>query len=224
VRTWFDPTSKEGDLEDAIKLIKGAKQGILFLMFQPGNMETARLYKEIFKRTKEPNAPFISGVINIDPGGKKTPSITFVNKGKEEYGDMSIVTPSNIKKDFGFWKVELARPTVTIHSKAIVIDPFGSKPVVITGSNNMGEKASQSNDDNLNIILDNKELAQSYAVHMQSVYHHYRWRFYRSKVTDKNGNEIDNKPKWKGLVRNAEWQGWYNSGLNKKEKDFWFGK
>ncbi|MGC4102878.1 phospholipase D-like domain-containing protein [Ferruginibacter sp.] len=224
IRTWFDPTKELADLNDAIDLINKAKQGILFLMFQPGSMETALLYKAIYDRTKEKNPIFINGVINIDPGGSKTPSIQFMNKGKREDGDMTIVTPANIKQDFGFWKTELARPTVTIHSKAIVIDPFGKNPVVITGSNNMGKKASESNDDNLNIITGNSALAQSYAVHMLSVYHHYRWRFYRSKVTDKDGNEKDNTPKWKGLKRSDVWQGWFDKGSSKKEIDFWFGK
>lgn len=223
IRTWFDPTQKTGDLNDAINLINSAKQGIIFLMFQPGSMKTALLYNAIYKRTKEKNSPYINGVINVDPGGKKNPSIQFMNNGKKENGDMTIVTPSNIKKDFGFWKQELPKPMVTIHSKAIVIDPFGDNPIVITGSNNMGKKASEQNDDNLNIITGNARLAQSYAVHMISVYHHYRWRFYRSKVTDKNGKELDNKPKWKGLIESDEWQGWYDSGMNKKEIDFWFG-
>jgi hypothetical protein len=67
-------------------------------------------------------------------------------------------------------------------------------------------------------------MAQSYAVHMLSIYHHYRWRFYRSHVTDKNGKPIDSKPRWNGLVKGDEWQSWYKTGMNRKEIDFWFGQ
>jgi phosphatidylserine/phosphatidylglycerophosphate/cardiolipin synthase-like enzyme len=223
IRTWFTPTKAKADMQEAMNLINGAKQGILFLMFKPGSLKSAVLYNAIYERTKKQNAPFIAGVINADPGGKETPTIQFLDKGKKQNGDMTLLTPTNIKKEFGFWKTEPAPQTVTIHAKTVVIDPFGDDPIVICGSHNMGNKASQSNDDNLNIIRGNKLLAETFAVNMLALYHHYRWRFYRAKVTDKKGNELDNKPKWKGLVRHADWQDWYKTGWNKKESDFWLG-
>lgn len=224
IETWFTPTKDQADMQEALKLIAGAKQGILFLMFKPGTIDSADLYMAIEKRSKEKDPIFVNGVINTDPGGKKKPTITFMNKGKAEKGDLFILTPSNIKNDFSFWKQELSPPMVTIHSKTILIDPFGDNPILITGSHNMGKKASRSNDDNLNIIRGNKALAETYAVHMLSVYHHYRWRFFRSKVTNKEGEEISTKPLWKGLVRSDKWQDWYKAGPNKRELDFWMGK
>jgi len=224
IKTWFTPTNDEADMKEAISLIKNAQNGILFLMFKPGSLQSAVLYKTIYDRTKEKDPLFIHGIINADPGGKKNPTIQFVNKGSKQKGDLSIATPANIKDEFEFWSSELPPPLVTIHSKTILIDPFGKKPVLITGSHNMGNKASRSNDDNLNIIIGDRELAETYAVHMLSVYHHFRWRFYRSKITNKKGKETDAKPKWKGLVRNDKWQSWYSSGSNKREIDFWLGK
>jgi phosphatidylserine/phosphatidylglycerophosphate/cardiolipin synthase-like enzyme len=211
IKTWFTPTKGAGDMNEAIELINNAKDGILFLMFKPGSIDTALLYKKIYERTKEENAPFIHGVINNDPGGKKEPTIQFVDKGKKQNGSFDFATPTNLKENFGFWKEEPATPSVTIHSKTILIDPFGDNPILITGSHNMGLKASRSNDDNLNIIKDNPQLCQSYAIHMLAIYHHYRWRFYRSK----------HGAKWKGLIRDASWQSWYDKGNNKKELDFW---
>lgn len=224
IGTWFTPTKDLADMAEVLDLIAKAKKGILFLMFKPGTMDSAVLYKAIHARSKEKDPIFVNGVINTDPGGKKTPSIVFMNKGKEEQGSMAILTPSNIKKDFSFWEQELPAPMVTIHSKTILIDPFGDNPILVTGSHNMGNKASKSNDDNLNIIRGNKALAETYAVHMLSVYHHYRWRFYRSQVTNKAGEETSSKPLWKGLVRSDKWQDWFKSGPNKRELDFWMGK
>src|SRR6185436_15084598 len=103
-----------------------------------------------------------------------------INKNKVEPGDLNVVLPSGIDEDFQFWMQEVGKQNVTIHSKAIVIDPFGKKPILLTGSHNMGEKASRANDDNLNIIEGNPALVQAYTIHMLAVYHHYRWRFYRS--------------------------------------------
>jgi len=88
-----------------------------------------------------------------------------------------------------------------IHSKVIVIDPFSSDSVVITGSHNMGPKASQKNDENLVIIQGNASLAQSYAVNIMSVYDKYRWRYKMSQDKEYSG--------WKGLQDNDEWQDSY---------------
>jgi phosphatidylserine/phosphatidylglycerophosphate/cardiolipin synthase-like enzyme len=54
---------------------------------------------------------------------------------------------------------------------------FGEFPVVMTASHNMGPKASADNDENLVIIENNRKLAIEYAVHIKSLYDHYRWRF-----------------------------------------------
>ncbi len=59
-----------------------------------------------------------------------------------------------------------------IHSKYVVVDPFGSA-TVITGSHNLGFKASYSNDENLLIISGNKRLAMYYMVDNLDVYDHY---------------------------------------------------
>ena len=39
-----------------------------------------------------------------------------------------------------------------VHSKVVLIDPFGNHPVLMTGSHNLGPKASGTNDENLLII------------------------------------------------------------------------
>jgi phosphatidylserine/phosphatidylglycerophosphate/cardiolipin synthase-like enzyme len=47
---------------------------------------------------------------------------------------------------------------------------------VITGSHNLGYKASYQNDENLVIIRGNRALAISYAIHVLDVYDHYVMR------------------------------------------------
>src|ERR1700693_3230496 len=64
-----------------------------------------------------------------------------------------------------------------IHSKVVVVDPFGAKPVVMTGSHNLGPKASGKNDDNLVIIEDAPGLAAAYAVNILGIYDQYKWRY-----------------------------------------------
>ena len=59
------------------------------------------------------------------------------------------MVPKAIKDAFHDWQAEVMNQGVHVHSKVIVIDPFGKKPVVITGSHNLGFKASTKNDDNI---------------------------------------------------------------------------
>lgn len=56
-----------------------------------------------------------------------------------------------------------------VHSKVIVIDPNGDKPIVVTGSHNFSAAVSGKNDENLVIIEGNKALA---TVRERALRHH----------------------------------------------------
>jgi phosphatidylserine/phosphatidylglycerophosphate/cardiolipin synthase-like enzyme len=81
---------------------------------------------------------------------------------------------------------------------AVVIDPYGANPVVMTGSHNMGPRASSVNDENLIIITGNGELASQYAGNIMEIYAQYRWR--------QSVQKQDGKPKWQGLADDDAWQ------------------
>jgi phosphatidylserine/phosphatidylglycerophosphate/cardiolipin synthase-like enzyme len=79
----------------------------------------------------------------------------------------------------GWQKEILSAGFAIIHDKILVIDPFADDCVVVTGSHNLGHKASFDNDENLVIIEGNKKLAVAYATHVLDVYDHFasRYRF-----------------------------------------------
>jgi len=114
---------------------------------------------------------------------------------------------------------------VIVHSKCIVIDPFGARPCVMTGSHNMGPKASRDNDDNLVIIDGHAKLAEAYAVYIMGVYNQYRWRYYqrqaeqgKSATTAAQGAVAT----WAGLVNGDTWQTRYFApGPEQRELAFW---
>src|SRR5262249_16782287 len=83
-------------------------------------------------------------------------------------------------------------------SKVVVIDPYGDHPVVMTGSHNMGPKASGVNDENLLIIEGDGDLASQYAGQIMEIYSQYRWR---QSVPLEHGD-----PKWKGLADEDDWR------------------
>jgi hypothetical protein len=130
----------------------------------------------------------------------------------------SVMVPHNIKSQFHTWEQELLGASmVNIHSKVIVIDPFGQHPVLMTGSHNLGYKASTENDDNLVIIEGNAPLAAAYAINIISIYQTYRWNSYVE------AHRQDPKV-WHGLVDNDAWQASYLSGDQLAETKFWMGQ
>jgi len=127
-----------------------------------------------------------------------------------------VLVPANVKAKYGQWEVELkGASSVMIHSKVVIADPFGDHPVVMTGSHNLGMKASKENDDNLIIIEGNNTLAQAYALNIIAIFQEYRWRQYvTAHATDPNG--------WQGLGKDDTWQDGHLTA-DAAELNFWLG-
>ena len=160
---------------------------------------------------------FVHGIMNQDPGGKATP-LVFIHKNNvpKQSTDFDTITPKAIGGAFSYWQDEISPKMVTIHSKVVIIDPFGDHPVVMTGSHNLGPKASTKNDDNLNIIENNPSLASQYAVNILSVYDHFHWRY--SLANNNAGSKA-----YTGLSTDPQWMQVYQTDRNLKEIDFLFG-
>ena len=242
------PTKGE-DLEYARQLINCAEQGILFLFFNPGAFEPAdkpeqwTLLQNILARHQQgaPNydgALYIHGVVNQEIAGLTTEGTAKPSRHAaldptiaspvKLYGSgdappipvtYELMVPKQIKGAFRNWQTEVMNQGVHVHSKVIVIDPFGKKPVVITGSHNLGYKASTKNDDNMMIVQGNAPLAAAYAANIIAIYQAYRWNTY----VDAHER---NPQVWHGLVDNADWQaGYLQTGSNDlAEIKFWLGE
>lgn len=221
VRLWFTPTVGQIDLKEARKIIVGAKQAILFLMFNPGPKDT--LLNEIIKAARTGTAGkrlYIHGAINQDPSTTKNP-VQLFDRGNSLKADYEVVLPAAIDEATKFFRRELKKLPQTfamVHSKVVLVDPFGKHPVLLTGSHNLGPKASGANDENLLIIRDAPGLAAAYATNIMAVYNQYRWRF-RRQTQPKN-------KRWKGLKDSDTWQkGYLKPGsLPLREIDFWVGE
>jgi phosphatidylserine/phosphatidylglycerophosphate/cardiolipin synthase-like enzyme len=228
VSTWFAPLRGGLDLADARALIDQATQGILFLMFNPGR--TGTLLNDIMARadptstTYDPDL-YVHGVLNQDPeAGSKDPALVgLIHRGQLDEADPDIVLPGKIDERFSSWEKEIDRLSlVMVHSKIVVLDPFGEHPVVMTGSHNLGPQASAHNDDNLNLITGAPRLAAAYATHIMAVYTNYRWRYVRSARARAAGQA------WSGPVNSAAWQDAYFTGPDaagrRRELAFWLGE
>jgi phosphatidylserine/phosphatidylglycerophosphate/cardiolipin synthase-like enzyme len=221
ITAWNTPVSKLVDLEDAKKRIEAAAAGVIFLMFNPGPKNT--LLNTILALDTE--KLFIHGVVNQDPGGKKAPLINLTHKGTQLPSKrFSAILPASLQNSRSWFDKEFTFNRVMIHSKVVVIDPFGKKPVVMTGSHNMGPKASGKNDDNILIIENAPGLASEYAVNILGVYGHFKWLFNQSLRKTK-GEKASKKasPQYDGNFDDDKWQKRYAGGVNLRENEFWLG-
>ena len=251
VTPWFVKTSAQQDLQFARQLINSAKQGILFLFFNPGVFESDpnrwTLLQNILERHDpsgqgyDPNL-YLCGVVNqdipqlteaggagkgqrpsaaaMDPTVSAPSPVTLFKNGIEPPMRLShdVLVPHNIKTQFHNWEQELlGAGIVNIHSKVIVLDPFGENPVVMTGSHNLGFKASNANDDNLIILQGSNALAAAYAIHIVAIFQNYRWNSYVE------AHRQDPRV-WHGLVDADSWQQSYLTGAELEELKFWFGQ
>jgi phosphatidylserine/phosphatidylglycerophosphate/cardiolipin synthase-like enzyme len=255
---WFVKTSAQQDLTAARARINGAKDGILFLFFNPGQFQQdpARrtLLQDIMDRGRDATSAhydaglYIRGVVNQDipllttaaaaaaaPAGGPAPAapagmtmtpppnqpkpVQLYESGKQKAQGLGhqVLVPGNVKSKFHDWEKELLGASlVNVHSKVIVIDPFGDKPVLMTGSHNLGYKASHANDDNLLIVENNAPLAIAYALNIIAIFQTYRWNHYvELHRQDPNA--------WHGPKDTDTWQTSYLSGDSLRELQFWMG-
>jgi phosphatidylserine/phosphatidylglycerophosphate/cardiolipin synthase-like enzyme len=218
-RLWFTPTIDQVDLDEAKKIILGAKQAILFLMFNPGPRET--LLNSIIQRARKGERGkrlYIKGAINQDPSTVKNP-VQLFDQGNVTHADYDVTLPAAIDKATRWFVREMKKLPKTfamVHSKVVLVDPFGD-PILLTGSHNLGPKASGKNDENLLIIRNAPQLAAAYATNIMAIYNQYRWRFRRQQ-------QPKNK-QWKGLQDNDAWQNGYlkPGSAALREIDFWAG-
>lgn len=220
VRLWFTPTVGQVDLTEARKIITSARQAILFLMFNPGPKDT--LLNGIIRTARTGLAGkrlYIHGAINQDPSTTANP-VELFEAGNSEKADFEVVLPAAIDEITTFWHKELVKLPGTfamVHSKVVLVDPFSAHPVLITGSHNLGPKASGTNDENLLIIRDAPGLAAAYATNIMAIYNQYRWRFRRQTQAKSK--------RWKGLKDEDTWQkGYLKAGSRAlREINFWVG-
>lgn len=182
---WFTRTKGKVDLAALDAAIKGAQDGVLFLMFQPGG---SGALKTIRDRAKANPALYVRGVVSTLPSDaaddENSVKVDLQADTSKQGMTLDVVQPRGVNA-LANWAATVARKEfltmqggvigfAIVHSKVIVIDPF-TNPVVITGSHNFSGNASTANDENFAIVRGNAELAASYAAHIMGVYDHYRW-------------------------------------------------
>jgi phosphatidylserine/phosphatidylglycerophosphate/cardiolipin synthase-like enzyme len=217
VDCWFTRLSRQIDTAELVELVRGARQGIFFVMFQPGNEPVQTLLE--MQETKD---LYVRGVATqFSSHGKE--QFKLLKKDPQEYF-LDSAEASGVSRTVGEWAVEGAASDfkkhvghAITHSKVIVIDPFGEEPIVVTGSHNFSKSASEKNDENFLVIRGHPEIAMHYAVNAMQTYNHYRWRAYLEE------SAREDRTPWQFLSRNPDWQRRRKVGEGKRMLAFWHG-
>jgi hypothetical protein len=224
-KIWFSPNTERKtkpangaatpvDLEEAFALIRGAQQAVLFLAFIPGTPSILDVVRET--QLAKP-ALFVRGALTDEDQAAQYVDL-FHRDGGE--ADARVVPALGIPDEFAWWERELYKlGHAVIHDKIAVIDPFSDDCAVITGSHNLGFKASYANDENLVIVRGDRAVAEAYTAHVLDVYDHYRWRFVVQEAARKG--RLDDA--WDGLDRQDRWQDKYFAAHSptRKDREFW---
>jgi phosphatidylserine/phosphatidylglycerophosphate/cardiolipin synthase-like enzyme len=222
VNIWFARTTGQPEMNAVEDLVAKAQQGVLFLMFEPGQSPIENAILKL--KVSRPDL-FVKGVIStMDKNDQTKGSVTLVRRGDMNIPPIDVIVPTGLDDNVTGWADEVSRPAflrdigfAIIHSKVVVIDPNGSKPVVVTGSHNFSVTASTKNDENLIIIQGSSALAQAYAVNIQSVYDHYEFRAV-AKLMESEGKNVVNSMK-----DPKAWQPAWFKGDKQEELKFWLG-
>lgn len=245
------PTEKPNDMTRVFELIAGAKHAVLFLAFDPGNnsiLDAAgrALAKNpaLFVRgalTSAERARNFSaalhqgGAADASPSASAKQKVTVVGEPagkKKSAGKNTAPQPDfravpagavTAKDAFGAWEAELAKyGFAIIHNKIVVIDPFSDNCTVVTGSHNLGYRASHNNDENMVIVRGHRALAEAYACHVLDLYDHYAWRFLLQQHKDIFGRPLQGDDTWQERYikgpdeKSAELRFWLSAAAAKK--------
>jgi phosphatidylserine/phosphatidylglycerophosphate/cardiolipin synthase-like enzyme len=220
LRLWFSPNTKKKtkdaklvpvDMAEVFDLIDKAKWGVLFLLFNPGTPSIVeRVKKAEKKKSKEGKPLYVRGAIS-DAKTAAEGSVRFYSRSTNAPADIVVTGVAGVPDDFGYWERELLKlGHAAIHDKVLVIDPFTKNSAVVTGSHNLGFKASYSNDENMVIIRDNQLIAEAFATHVLDVVNHYKWRYKLQDLYRKGKLE----EAWQDLEDNDNWQNkYFDSGF-----------
>ncbi len=179
------------DLTALGEIVRSAKEGVLFLMFQPG---PAGVLKDVLDLQKAKPKLLVRGVVSTLPNGPEdeqsgpTTTVTITLHGAPHPAldgarTYDVVQPEGKAHPSAWWAAETTRSQfmhaigfAIIHSKVLLIDPFTEDPTIVTGSHNFSGAASTKNDENFIIVKGDTALAEAYAVNIDSAWRHYASR------------------------------------------------
>ena len=185
--SWFAPNTpalrsgsvanekRPPDMEEVAQLVAAAKQAVLFLVFYPGAPSIADWAGLAQKANKD---LFVRGCVT-NPSAAEAFYYELHGTGSSKKQDPRVIQALALSETLpAGWSKEILNAGFAVtHDKIVVVDPFSENCAVVTGSHNLGHRASFNNDENLVIVRGQPALAAAYATHVLDIYDHFSWRW-----------------------------------------------
>jgi len=179
-------------LGPATTRIRAAKSSVLYAVMQPtGGGDVLSSLRTIAAKP----TVFSYGTV-------ETASGLAVQRGDGAMGDVADFAYLKSKVPYPFTAEFDPGPGIHIHNKFIVIDFNGDNRAVFTGSSNLAEGGEKANGDSL-IMIEDKALAEIYAIEALKIFDHYSFRDKMKSATDAKpltlwypGKQGDATPWW----------------------------
>ena len=205
------------DMQFVFELMRNAKHAILFLAFDPGNVS---ILDEAGKVLAAKPDLFVRGALTSqlraanfeaalkggqDGDAARPGSVAVIGEGGSQKGtkkgaiDYRAIPAGHIAAGdaFGAWEAELDKAGhAIIHDKIVVIDPFNDDCAVVTGSHNLGYRASHNNDENFVVVTGHRGLAEAYACHVLDIYDHYAGAIGCTRTRTWRASRSTPRPAW----------------------------
>jgi phosphatidylserine/phosphatidylglycerophosphate/cardiolipin synthase-like enzyme len=186
-------------------LAAGAKQG-LFMTFAFGMNEK---FRDVYRTDDD---ILRMALMEKEWGNPKTKAqeLQAIQQIRNRRNVVVAVGNRIVTNSFDRWVAELSRldPDVHVywvHTKFMLVDPLGPRPIVVTGSANFSKASTDTNDENMLVIRGDKRIADIYFGEYLRLYTHYAFResvkIYMEKK--KLGAPEDWKPQF--LVEDDSW-------------------
>ena len=167
----FSPRSGKGDLAHFVSLIEAAKSDVIF---STAFVLPKDIINALIGKSGDP-------ILRLGVQNKNDNSIAGFHR------DKSAQFAATALFDHGFegWLNEVklvGAGDILIHTKMVVVDFTSDSPVIISGSHNLSNPASEKNDENYLVIQGSTDLADSYGVEVMRIYDHYRARWVQQEI------------------------------------------
>lgn len=188
-------------------LMEGAKEVLVGEVFYPGSPSVVHWMADIWNNNAK-----LYQFLTVSSYDALIGVKTKRRKGRQPLFTLA----TGREQDFADFVKELLKlpdAHAITHGKIIVIDPWGAKPVVIFGSDNLGAKASYGNDENGVIVIGNQKLAQFVFVNMFDINKHFQ-----SRAAARAGKFQKKAVGWTGkLALTDGWQAGWIDGYKQLE-------
>ncbi len=208
------------DMAEVFQAIEKAKHGVLFLLFSAGTPSILQKIAEVSEiRKARGEVFFVRGAVSDAKAAGEFATRVY-NDSLLKAPNKLITGVAGITDQYSYWEKELAKlGHAVIHDKVLVVDPFSDDCVVVTGSHNLGFKASYSNEENLCVIRGNKAIAGAYTSHVLDIVNHYNWRY---KLAGKKSKGEKVEDAYWDLEEDDKWQDKYFKGSFLASRDLFF--